>query len=70
MSFARVENGVTKFSPEKTPYFGPNFFQMYLVIYIYQKHKQQFQFEFAMGKFQFLGRGRANLGGGYNFKTG
>ena len=58
---ARVENGVTKFSPlrQKTPKFSKKNFG---------SGKQ-----FSVGNFHFFGRGKTNFffgGGGYNFKTG
>ena len=56
--FARVENGVTKFSPkrQKTPKFSKKI----------GSGKQ-----FSVGNFHFFGRGKTNFfGGGYNFKTG
>ena len=54
---ARVENGVTKFSPkrQKTPFFSKN-------IWI---RNSSFQWEI----FSFLAAGKLTLGG-YNFKTG
>jgi hypothetical protein len=58
--FARVENGVTKFSPkrQKTPKL--NFFKHIL------DQKQQF----SVGNLYSFGRGKLTFGGGYNFKTG
>jgi len=56
---ARVENGVTKFSPQrqKTPKFS--------------KTKFGSGKQFSVGNFHFFGRGKTNFGGeGYNFKTG
>ena len=55
---ARVENGVTKFSPQrqKTPKFS---------------NKIGSGIQFSVGNFHFFGRGKTNFwGGGYNFKTG
>ena len=51
LMFARVENGVTKFSPkrQKTP---PKFWSI--------KQKQQF----SVGNFHFFGRGKTNFWGG------
>jgi len=62
--FARVDNGVTKFSPKS--HFGPK-------LQIFKILDQKKQFEFSMGNFHFFGRGRTNLnffGRGYDFKTG
>jgi len=59
---ARVENGVTKFSPQrhKTP---PKIFKKEIQI---GSGKQ-----FSVGNFHYFGRGKTNfLGRGYNFKTG
>ena len=55
--FARVENGVTKFSPkrQKTPKFSK---------------KNGSGKQFSVGNFHFFGRGKTNFWGGYNFKTG
>ena len=56
---ARVENGVTKFSPQrqKTPKFS--------------KTKFGSGKQFSVGNFHFFGRGKTNFfWGGYNFKTG
>ena len=61
---ARVEKGVTKFSPQrqKTPKFSK------------KKLDQENTFHFSVGNFHFFGRGKTEtnffLGGGYNFKTG
>jgi hypothetical protein len=55
---ARVENGVTKFSPkrQKTPKFSK---------------KNGSGKQFSMGNFHFFGRGKTTFFcGGYNFKTG
>ena len=56
--FARVENGVTKFSPkrQKTPKFS--------------KKKLDQEQQFSVGNFHFLAAGKLTFGGGYNFKTG
>jgi len=55
---ARVENGVTKFSPQrqKTPKFS--------------KRKMDQENSFQWGIFIFLAAGKLTFWGGYNFKTG
>ena len=54
---ARVENGVTKFSPhrQKTPKFSK---------------KDWIRKTVFSGKFSLFGRGKTNFWGGYKFKTG
>jgi len=56
LMFARVENGVTKFSPkkQKTP----------------KKMDRKQQFSVAVGNFYVLAAEKLILGGGDNFKTG
>ena len=55
---ARVENGVTKFSPQRQK--GPKF-----------SKKNGSGKQFSVGNFHFFGRGKTYFFGGvYNFKTG
>ena len=57
---ARVENGVTKFSPQRQ-----------LKRQIFQKQNGSGKRSFQWGIFIFLAAGKLTfLGGGYNFKTG